>query len=128
MASGTEAQFRQAVLVLTSQQRHELYDKREGLFKKDNYHARIDTGDSPPVNAPSRRYGQGQRDELAKHVQELEAAGVIRPSSSDWSAAIVLVAKPGGGVRVCTDYRQLNKACIGISYQIPRQVKMVHLN
>ena len=47
-------------------------------------------------------------------------AGIIQPSSSDWAAPVCLVRKCCGGVRVCTDYRGLNKISIKDAYPLPR--------
>lgn len=42
------------------------------------------------------------------HLQKMLDAGVIKPSSSEWASAPVLVRKRDGGVRLCIDYRVLN--------------------
>ena len=38
--------------------------------------------------------------------------GFIRPSTSPFTAPVVVVKKPGGGIRICVDYRELNKHTI----------------
>lgn len=35
--------------------------------------------------------------------------GCIEPSNSDWASPIVLVKKSNGELRMCIDYRGLNK-------------------
>lgn len=44
----------------------------------------------------------------------------IRPSSSPWRTAAVFVNKPIGSLRMCIDYRKLNKRTIKNKYLLPR--------
>ena len=47
-------------------------------------------------------------------------AGIIQPSCSDWAPPVCLVQKRCSGVRVCSDYRGLNRACIKVTFPLPR--------
>ena len=47
--------------------------------------------------------------ELWTKLQELQEAGLIRPSRSDWAAPVFMVPKADGGSRMVCDYRQLNE-------------------
>jgi hypothetical protein len=44
----------------------------------------------------------------------------IRPSVSPWGAPVLFVKKKYGMLRLCIDYRQLNKMMIKIKYPLPR--------
>ena len=45
--------------------------------------------------------------------------GFIRESRSRCAAPLLLAAKPGGGVRICQDYRGLNNITIKNHYLLP---------
>ena len=46
--------------------------------------------------------------------------GFIRPSNSPWEAPILFVKKKDGTLRLCIDYRQLNKVIVKNKYPLPR--------
>ncbi|KAJ9517096.1 hypothetical protein QJQ45_002608 [Haematococcus lacustris] len=53
-------------------------------------------------------------------VQDLLAKGMIEPNSSPFAAPILFVKKKSGELRMCLDYRQLNKITIRDQYPLPR--------
>ncbi|KAA3473812.1 DNA/RNA polymerases superfamily protein [Gossypium australe] len=58
--------------------------------------------------------------ELKAQLQELTDKGFARPSFSPWGAPVLFVKKKDGSMRMCIDYRQLNKVTIKNKYQLPR--------
>ena len=58
--------------------------------------------------------------ELATQLQDLLEKGVIRPSVSPWGAPVLFVKKKDGSMRLCIDYRELNKLTIKNKYSLPR--------
>ena len=58
--------------------------------------------------------------ELKAQLEELLSKGFIRPSTSPWGAPVLFVKKKDGSLRLCIDYRQLNRATIRNQYSLPR--------
>ncbi|GAU35776.1 hypothetical protein TSUD_56530 [Trifolium subterraneum] len=52
-------------------------------------------------------------------LKELLQKHFIRPSVSPWGAPVLLVKKKDGTMRLCIDYRQLNKVTIENKYLLP---------
>jgi hypothetical protein len=76
-------------------------------------------GSSPP-SRPTIRLSATELAELKKQLIELEAAGFIRPSKSPFGAPILFVKKKDGTMRMCIDYRALNRITVKNSYPLPR--------
>ncbi|XP_061366444.1 uncharacterized protein LOC133309664 [Gastrolobium bilobum] len=58
--------------------------------------------------------------ELKKQLEKLLSKQFIRPSVSPWGASVLFVKKKDGSMRLCVDYRQLNKVTIKNKYLLPR--------
>jgi hypothetical protein len=58
--------------------------------------------------------------ELKTQLQDLLEKGFIRPSSSPWGFPTIFVKKKDQTLRMCVDYRPLNKVTIKNKYPLPR--------
>ena len=58
--------------------------------------------------------------ELKVQMEELVSKGFVRPSTSPWRAPVLFVKKNDGSLRLCIDYRELNKVTIRNQYPLPR--------
>ena len=58
--------------------------------------------------------------ELKVQMEEMVNKGFVRPSTSPWGAPILFVKKKDGSMRLCIDYRELNKVTIHNQYPLPR--------
>ena len=58
--------------------------------------------------------------ELRVQLQELLDKGFIRPSTSPWGAPVLFAKKKDKTLRLCIDYRQLNRVTIKNRYPLPR--------
>ncbi|KAJ9535922.1 LOW QUALITY PROTEIN: hypothetical protein OSB04_un000910 [Centaurea solstitialis] len=76
-------------------------------------------GAAPIAKAPYR-LAPPEMQELSKQLEELLDKGFIRPSTSPWGAPILFVKKKDGSIRMCIDYRELNKLTVKNRYPLPR--------
>ena len=53
-------------------------------------------------------------------MEELIEKGFMRPSISPWGAPVLFVKKKDGSMRLCINYRELNKVSIKNKYPLPR--------
>nr|KYP49089.1 Transposon Ty3-I Gag-Pol polyprotein [Cajanus cajan] len=73
-----------------------------------------------PISIAPYRMSPTELVELKKQIEELQEKQFIRPSVSPWGAPVLLVKKKDGSMRLCVDYRQLNKVTIKNKYPLPR--------
>ena len=58
--------------------------------------------------------------ELKVQMEELLSKGFVKTSTSPWEAPVLFVKKKYGSLRLCIDYRQLNKVTFRNQYPLPR--------
>nr|ABD28305.1 RNA-directed DNA polymerase (Reverse transcriptase) [Medicago truncatula] len=73
-----------------------------------------------PVSMAPYRMSASELSELKKQLEDLLEKKFVRPSVSPWGAPVLLVKKKDGSMRLCIDYRQLNKVTIKNRYPLPR--------
>lgn len=66
-----------------------------------------------------RRLSHHDKEKVKVILDSLLAENIIRPSQSTYSSPIVLVKKKNGNVRMCVDYRTLNKLSERDNYPLP---------
>ncbi|RHN45425.1 putative nucleotidyltransferase, Ribonuclease H [Medicago truncatula] len=73
-----------------------------------------------PVSMAPYRMSASELAELKKQLEDLLEKKFVRLSVSPWGAPVLLVKKKDGSMRLCIDYRQLNKVTIKNRYPLPR--------
>jgi hypothetical protein len=73
-----------------------------------------------PVSKTPYRMSTPELKELQMQLEEILKKGYIHPSVSPWGAPVLFVKKKDGTLRLCIDFRQLNKVTMKNKYPLPR--------
>ena len=76
--------------------------------------------DTRPIRQQYYRISQEKQIRMKEEVTYLLTNGLATRSTSPWASPCLLVPKPNGKVRLCTDYRKVNTVTIKDSYPLPR--------
>lgn len=83
------------------------------------HHIRIQPNSTIPSRSPYR-LSPDEQNELKKQLQELIDKDFIRPSASPYASPVLFVKKKNGKLRMCIDYRAVNKITIRNNYPLPK--------
>ena len=107
----------------------EVLNRHQGVFqplpsklppRRDvDHHIDLEPGGAQPYQG-IYRMSPLELEELRKQLDDLLEKGFIKPSKSPFGAPILFVHKKDGGLRMCVDYRALNKITVKNRYPIPR--------
>ncbi|PHT31182.1 hypothetical protein CQW23_27519 [Capsicum baccatum] len=75
--------------------------------------------DTRVISIPPYRMAPVELKEVKEQLADLLDKGFIRTSVSPWGAPVLFVRKKDGSLRMCIDYRQLNKVTIRNKYLLP---------
>ena len=71
-----------------------------------------------PISMTLHRMAPAELQELRVQLQELLDKGFIRPSTSPWGAPVLFAKKKEKTLRLCIDYRQLNRVTVTPRFSI----------
>ena len=83
-------------------------------------HHDVDVGDACPIKQHPYRTNPTKLAAMRQEVEYMLQNGIIEQSHSQWSSPCVLVPKPDGSFRFCTDFRRVNALTKSDSYPLPR--------
>jgi len=72
-----------------------------------------------PVRLPPHRIPAHYKDVVYEQLHLMLEQDIIEESSSPWMASAVFVPKKSGEIRLCIDYRELNKRTTKDAYPLP---------
>jgi len=75
--------------------------------------------DNKLVQFGPRRLGFAEKEKVQRILDDLLERGIIRKSVSEYASPIVLTRKKTGEIRMCVDYRALNKVLVRDNYPLP---------
>ncbi|CAI7875223.1 unnamed protein product [Closterium sp. NIES-53] len=87
--------------------------------RPEDHKIQLEPGAQPTVRT-QWRLTQPELEELRSQIDALLEKGFIRASTSPFAAPILFTPKKDGGLRMCIDYRALNRVTIKSRYPIPR--------
>ncbi|KAL6418355.1 hypothetical protein ACFW04_012190 [Cataglyphis niger] len=97
------------------------FEKFEGVQGPTNkIQHRIRLKNDSPIKQRYRPRNPAMQAIIDQEVEDMEAAGVIEPSTSAWSSPVVLVKKKDGKYRFCIDFRKVNDATEKDAYPLPQ--------
>lgn len=111
---------REKILILMENHEDIFADRESDLGLATNVKHFINTGSNAPINQRLRRTPEALKPMVKKQIDTMLTNKIIRDSHSPFAAAIVMVNKKDGEMRMCIDYRQLNKITIKDRYPLPR--------
>ena len=93
---------------------HELPPRRPGL---DHEIPLVDG--AKPVVRPIYNLSENELKALKEYVDDYLKKGFIRPSTSPFGSPVLFVKKPDGSLRLCVDYRALNRMTVKNRHPLP---------
>lgn len=90
----------------------ENYVNKIGNKRLDSYSMKIKLTDDKPVYSSPRCLSYKEKKEVQATIDDLLQREIICPSNSPYASPIVLVRRKNGELRMCVDYRALNKIAV----------------
>ena len=81
---------------------------------------RVHIGDAQPICQHADTVLVARKEVLKKELDRMLEIGVIRASTSPWASPLVMVDKKDGEIRLCVDYRKVNKVSKFDAYPMPK--------
>ncbi len=108
-------------LVKKMSERKEVFSFDEfdvGCSRSTQHHIRLT--EDKPFRERSRRLPPADLEDVRQHLEKLKGAEIIAESRSPYASPIVVVRKKNGQIRMCVDYRTLNRRTVPDQYTVPR--------
>ena len=80
----------------------------------------VKTEDNVPVQKSYNSIPRPLYQDVKQHIEDMLNRGWIKKSKSPWCSPVVIVRKKDGGLRLCCDFRGLNKKTVSDKHPLPR--------
>jgi len=89
-----------------------------------DHHIHLEEG-AKPVYGPIYNLSELELKVLKSYLAEKMKMGFIRPSTSPFGSPVLFDKKPNGSLRLCVDYRALNRVTIKNRYPLPLMTEIM---
>ena len=86
---------------------------------------RIELFEDTPIRQKPRRFPPPIAEEIERQCCELLDLDIIEYSHSPWSSPVVPIRKKDGSLRLCIDYRKLNKVTKSDRFPMPSMTDLI---
>lgn len=88
----------------------DLFTDKPGITNLAEHTIQLTT--SELIRAKAYSVPHALKDQVDSEVNLMIDMGIIKPSKAPYASPMVVVRKPDGAVRICVDYRRLNKVSV----------------
>lgn len=97
----------------------EYVEPARSISSKVDMELKLSLTNETPFHFNPRRVSVSEKEKLRKILDDLLERKIIQPSKSEYVSPIILVKKKNGELRLCVDYRVLNKVLRHDNYPLP---------
>ncbi|XP_025265055.1 uncharacterized protein LOC112638147 [Camponotus floridanus] len=110
---------REAQISLRELFRSEYVEPARSISPKVDMELKLSLTNETPFHFNPRRVSVSEKEKLRKILDDLLERKIIQPSKSEYVSPIILVKKKNDELRLCVDYRVLNKVLRRDNYPLP---------
>ena len=103
----------------------EIFQRKELTFsdvpgQTDRTSHTVVTTTDAPTHHKAYRIPQAMKQKVQDEIDNMLKLGIIEETNSAYASPIVAVTKPNGDIRLCVNYKPLNKITVTDPYEMPR--------
>ena len=87
---------------------------------------KIEVTDQTPIWQRPRNFSQPINEEISTQCEELLSSDILEHSNSEYSSPVVPVRKTDGSLRLCIDYRKINKITRTEKFPMPNLTSYIY--
>ena len=125
LGPGINEEQKEKVRALLREECESFMRDEEDIGLIDGLCLKMNMSDETPVQKQYNRVPKPLYPEVKQYLEDLLNQNWIRPSSSSYASPVVIVRKKCGAMRLCIDYRELNRRTVPDKYPLPRIQEML---